>query len=81
MSEKRRRSHGTGNLRVRGGAWYGQWRVGERRVQRAIGPVRKPGTRRGLTKRQAEAQLRALMQEVPSGPAGGTPDGRRGGAA
>jgi hypothetical protein len=63
------RSYGTGNLRARGGVWYGQWWVGERRVQRKIGPVRQPGTRQGLTKRQAGARLRALMQEVKPAPA------------
>jgi integrase len=65
-----RRSYGTGNLRVRRGSWYGQWRVGERRIQRKLGPVRQPGTREGLTKRQAEARLRELIQEVKPAPAG-----------
>ena len=57
-----RRSYGTGNLRVRRGAWYGMWWVGGRRVQRKLGPVREPGTRRGLTKRQAEAVLRRRIE-------------------
>ena len=58
-----RRSYGTGNLRVRRGAWYGQWWIGDRRVQRKLGPVRQPGTREGLTRKQAEAELRRRMQE------------------
>ena len=65
-----KRSYGTGNLRVRRGSWYAQWWVGDRRVQRKIGPVRQPGTREGLTKRQAEARLRELIQEVKPAPAG-----------
>jgi integrase len=65
-----KRSYGTGNLRVRRGAWYGQWHVGGRRVQRKLGAVRQPGTRQGLTKRQAEARLRELIQDVKPAPAG-----------
>jgi hypothetical protein len=65
-----RRSYGTGNLRARGGVWYGQWWIGGRRVQRKLGPVRPPGTRQGLTRKMAEARPRALIQEVkPAAPA------------
>jgi hypothetical protein len=63
-----RRSYGTGNLRIRGGVWYGQWWVGGRRVSRTLGRVRQPGTRQGLTRKQAEAELRRRMQEVRSSP-------------
>jgi integrase len=59
-----RRSYGTGSVRIRGGSWYGMWWLGDRRIQRTLGPVRKPGSRRGLTRKQAEARLRVLMQEV-----------------
>jgi hypothetical protein len=65
-----RRSYGTGGLRVRRGSWYGQWWVGDRRMNRKLGPVRQPGTRQGLTKRQAEARLRELIREVKPAPAG-----------
>jgi integrase len=65
-----RRSYGTGNLRVRRGAWYGQWWIGDRRVQRKLGPKREPGSRHGLTRKQAEARLRHLMQEVRTAPPG-----------
>jgi integrase len=65
-----RRSYGTGSLITYRGKWYGQWWVGDRRVKRAIGPKREPGSRHGLTKRQAEARLRMLMQEVLPAPPG-----------
>jgi len=65
-----RRNYGTGNLRERRGAWYGQWWVGGRRVQRKLGPKRQPGSRHGLTRKQAEAEMRRKMQEVRSAPPG-----------
>jgi integrase len=69
-----RRSYGTGSLweqadnagRV---SWYGQWRSGRVRLKRAIGPKRVEGSREGLTRTQAEAELRRLIGEVkPTGP-------------
>src|SRR5918994_3331328 len=63
MTQHHRRSYGTGNLRVRRNSWYGQWWIGDRRVQRKLGPVRQPGTREGLTRKQAEGELRRRMQE------------------
>jgi integrase len=59
-----RRAYGTGSLFIHRGKWYGQWRVGDRQVKRMIGPTREPGSRRGLTRTQAEAQLRRHIQEV-----------------
>ena len=58
-----RRSYGTGSLFVRADAagreaWYGQWRVDGRLVKRKVGPKRSPGSRDGLTKAQAEKELR-----------------------
>lgn len=76
MSKKKRagkRAYGSGSLFQYRGSWYGQWRVGNRQIKRKIGPVRKPGTREGLTRRQAEAKLRQLMREVKP-----TPDERLG---
>src|SRR5436305_882521 len=63
-----RRSYGTGSLFVRTDAngretWYGQWRVGTKLVKRRIGPKRETGTRDGLTKPQAEKELRRLIDE------------------
>jgi integrase len=57
-----RRNYGTGSLFTERGKWYGQWRVGGRQVKRAIGPKRQPGSREGLTRRQAEAELRRKME-------------------
>lgn len=61
-----KRSYGTGSLFEKGGNWYGQWRIGGRLVKRKLGPQREPGTRRGLTKAQAERELRRGMDEVLS---------------
>jgi integrase len=62
MAGVARRSRGTGSLSVRRNArgvesWYGQWWVGGRRVTRKLGPKREAGTRRGLTRGQAEREL------------------------
>ncbi len=67
-----RRSYGTGSLIVRadrGGreTWHGKWRANGRQVMRRIGPKRAPGGRDGLTRTQAEARLRELIAETPSG--------------
>src|SRR2546421_11221938 len=59
-----RRTHGTGSIIKKGDTYFGKWRVGGRQVMRKLGPARKPGTREGLTKTQAEARLRKLMAEV-----------------
>jgi integrase len=65
-----RRSYGTGSIIVRGGSYFGKWRIGDRQIKRKLGPKRLPGSREGLTRKQAEAQLRRLMQEVRSAPPG-----------
>ncbi len=62
-----RRSYGSGSLYVRkdaagSEAWYGRWYVGRERVKRRIGAKRQPGQRSGLTRSQAEAELRRRMQ-------------------
>jgi hypothetical protein len=66
---KATRPRGTGSLFIQRGSYYGKWWEVGRQVKRTIGPVRKPGTREGLTKTQAEARLRAMMQEARSAPA------------
>lgn len=63
-----KRSYGSGSLFSQRGSWYGKWWVGERQVKRKVGPMRKPGTREGLTKSQAEKELRRLMREVKPTP-------------
>lgn len=68
-----RRSKGTGSLSTRKDArgvasWYGQWWVGGRRVTRALGRKREPGTRLGLTRAQAERELQRLIDRDLSVP-------------
>ncbi len=64
-----RRPRGTGALFVKRDSagretWYGKWRVGTSQVKRRIGPKRVPSTREGLTRTQAEAELRRLIGSV-----------------
>jgi integrase len=64
-----RRSHGTGSLYVRADSagresWYGKWRTDGTQVKRRIGVKRTPGDRDGLTRVQAEAELRRLIAET-----------------
>lgn len=49
-------------------SWYGQWWVGGRRVTRALGRKREPGTRLGLTRAQAERELQRLIDRDLSVP-------------
>lgn len=65
----RRRPYGSGSLYVRADragseTWYGHWRANGRQVKRKIGTKRTEGTRQGLTRTQAEAELRRLMREI-----------------
>lgn len=69
-----RRSYGTGSLGSRRDkrgreTWYARVRVGGRQLKKAIGPKREPGGRDGLTRRQAEARLRRLIEELERAPA------------
>jgi integrase len=61
-----RRHHGTGSIYVKYGNYYGRWMLDGRKVNRPLGPVRKPGSREGLTKREAEAAMRRQIQLVTS---------------
>ena len=63
-----KRSYGTGSLFTARGKWYGKWRTGGNQVRRAIGPKRQPGSRDGLTRKQAEAELRRLMETTRPAP-------------
>lgn len=65
----RRRSYGTGSLYTRVDrngreTWYGQWRTNGGRVKRRIGAKRAEGSRDGLTRTQAERELRRLMSDA-----------------
>ncbi len=62
-------SYGTGRLYTRTDrngreTWYGKWHANGRRVNRKVGSKRAAGGRDGLTRAQAEAELRRLMAEV-----------------
>ena len=61
-----KRSYGTGRLYVvvdRGAraSWYGSWWAGSTRVKRKIGVKRTAGNADGLTRTQAERDLRRLV--------------------
>ncbi|HEY5144405.1 MAG TPA: hypothetical protein VII98_12975, partial [Solirubrobacteraceae bacterium] len=45
-------------------SWVAKWWVGTSQVKRRIGPKRTPATREGLTRAQAESELRRLMGTV-----------------
>jgi integrase len=57
------RPHGAGQLYIASGNYYGRWRTPDgRRLNRRIGKVRTRGEKDGLTKPQAEAALRAMIE-------------------
>ena len=63
-----KRSYGSGSLYTRVDArgkvsWYGHFRVGARQIKKRIGPKREVGARNGLTRAQAEARLRKMIDE------------------
>jgi integrase len=64
VSDRHKRTYGSGSVIVHRGAWYGRWWIGNRYVKRKLGEIRAPGTREGLTRKQAEMALRRLMTEV-----------------
>jgi integrase len=62
-----RRDYGSGSLYQRAGNWYGRWYSDGQRVKRKLGPVRPPGTREGLTRDQAEREMRRRIEaELPA---------------
>jgi integrase len=73
----KRRSYGTGSLIVRVDragreVWYGKWRANGRQVMRRIAPKRGGAAKDGLTRTQAEGELRRLMDEVRVAPTVGS---------
>lgn len=66
--DKRRRSYGSGHLFVYRASWYAKWYVGSRQVKRKVGAVRPKGSRDGLTRSQAEREMRKLIREVKPTP-------------
>ena len=66
QANKTRRSYGTGSLYTRRDSagremWYGRWWSGGSQFKRRIGRVRVEGSRDGLTRTQAEKELRKLQ--------------------
>lgn len=70
MQSQRRapRPRGTGSLYPNRGSWYGTWWVGKRQRKRKVGPMRNAATQDGLTRVQAEARFRKMMDETRSRP-------------
>ncbi len=71
-----RRSYGSGSLYVRADktgreTWYGHWRANGRQVKRRIGRKRVAGGREGLTRSQAEPELRRLIDSTQVKPRSG----------
>jgi integrase len=66
-----KRYDGTGSVRQKGNTWYGRWHLDGAPTERSLGPVRKPGSRDGLTRAQAEAALREKMAATTAPPEGG----------
>ena len=59
---QRRRAYGSGSLYAENGVYYGRWYTeAGGYANRRVGPVRKPGSTEGFTKKQAEAKLREIM--------------------
>jgi integrase len=72
-AEMAKRPYGAGALSIRADSngrmsWYGQWRVGGRRVTRKLGSKREVGTRLGLTRAQAERRLQRLIDTETHAP-------------
>ena len=60
-----RRANGAGSIYIKHGSFYGRWYPVEGgQVNRKLGAVRRPGSRDGLTRGQAEKRLRELMVTV-----------------
>lgn len=62
---KSKRANGAGSVYVKHGSFYGRWLTASGgHANRRLGPVRRPGTRDGMTRTQAEKRLRELMAVV-----------------
>jgi hypothetical protein len=48
--KRSRRPRGTGMVYAKDNTWMGKWYVRGKPVKRSLGPIRRPGTREGLTK-------------------------------
>jgi integrase len=63
-----RRQYGTGSIIEKNGSYHGKWWVNGNQRWKALGRVRQPGSTAGLTRKQAEAKLRAVMAEHRAAP-------------
>jgi hypothetical protein len=60
-----RRANGAGSLYIKHGSYYGRWVTADGgHVNRRLGPVRRPGTRQGLTHTQAEQRRQGELLAV-----------------
>ncbi len=63
-----RRAYGSGSLIEDRGTWYGKWRIGSQQIKRKLGSVRSSSNRDGMTRAQAERELRRKMVELQAAP-------------
>jgi integrase len=64
-----RRSHGTGQLYVKSGSYYGRWRTSDgRRLNRRLGPRRSTWSADGLTRAEAEPVFRKSREREDTEP-------------
>jgi hypothetical protein len=64
VGETLKRPYGTGQIYEKWGAYYARWRTPDgRRLNRRLGPKRKPGSSDGLTRPQAERAFRRIQAE------------------
>jgi hypothetical protein len=72
-----KRSYGTGELYEKHGAYYGRWRTSDdRKLNRKVGPVRKPGASDGLTRARAERAFRKMQEAEERRPSPGVMSSR-----
>jgi hypothetical protein len=64
-----KRAYGTGHLYEKSGAYYGRWRTLDgRQLNRKVGRIRRPGESDGLTRPQAEIELRRVQDAEERAP-------------
>jgi integrase len=64
-----KRAYGTGHLYEKSGAYYGRWRTLDGRLlNRKVGQIRRPGESDGLTRPQAERELRHMQDAEERAP-------------
>jgi hypothetical protein len=64
-----KRAYGTGHLYEKSGSYYGRWRTLDGRLlNRKVGHIRRPGESDGLTRPQAERELRRMQDAEERAP-------------